>query len=63
MAAATVNIPAIVMNVGPMLNGEVTSEALLMSRLRWSTAPWIWYPTVGRPSCPGRGKDQPRATH
>jgi dihydroxy-acid dehydratase len=30
MAAATVNIPAIVMNVGPMLNGEVTSHALLM---------------------------------
>jgi len=30
MAAATVNIPAIVMNVGPMLNGEVRFMTLLM---------------------------------
>jgi dihydroxy-acid dehydratase len=29
MAAATVNIPAIVMNVGPMLNGEHMCAALL----------------------------------
>ena len=31
MAAATVNIPAIVMNVGPMLNGKVTFVTLLTS--------------------------------
>jgi dihydroxy-acid dehydratase len=31
MAAATVNIPAIVMNVGPMLNGKLQHRTKLMS--------------------------------
>jgi dihydroxyacid dehydratase/phosphogluconate dehydratase len=39
MAAATVNIPAISMNVGPMLNGMLTPffgfSVKLMSRIRW----------------------------
>jgi hypothetical protein len=63
MAAATVNIPAIVMNVGPMLNGEGTIEALLMSRLRRQTTSRIWYTPMGRSSCPGRREDQSRAAH
>lgn len=53
MGAATVDIPAIVMNVGPMLNGksgrDVLPEEALISRIQWIQARRLWWCHVGQP--------------
>lgn len=49
MAAATVNIPAIAMNVGPMLNGRFTfARAPADPRLFRQQSRWIWHCSMGR---------------
>lgn len=66
MAAATVNIPAISMNVGPMLNGKSTAsfdEDLLTLRLRWRSVDRFWCCTLACAGRSRRGQDDQRAAH
>jgi hypothetical protein len=61
MAAATVNIPAISMNVGPMLNGKFRFGVYrypLTARIRWQTAYRIWSGRLGQSKDVCRGQAQ-----
>lgn len=61
MAAATVNIPAISMNVGPMLNGKFrfgVHKNPLTARIRWQTAYRIRSGRLGQSKNVCRGQAQ-----